>query len=113
MTGHIKTTNYFLGQSDDDNNTNINRHTSNEGEKAKWVLCNFFLFGFCDGSFFSLCISLKPKKFFITKNLIIIYKLNTINGFYHKVNDFAMVLVFLSFCYSLKEIAKGKENKRN
>jgi hypothetical protein len=53
--------------------------------------------------FFSLCISIKPKKFFITKNLVIIYKLSTIDRFYHKVNDFAMVLVFLSFVIVLKK----------
>jgi len=68
-----------------------------------WVL-------FCVGSFFFLCVFFKPKCFFITKNLVITYKLSTIEGFYHKERDFAMVLVFLSFYYSPKEIAnKNKE----
>jgi hypothetical protein len=66
-----------------------------------WVL-------FCGGSFFFLYVSIKLKKFFITKNLVITYKLSTINGFYHKVSDFSTILVFLNFCYSLEEIAKKK-----
>jgi hypothetical protein len=49
--------------------------------------------------------------FFITKNLVITYKLNTIKGFYYKVNDFSTVLVFLGFCHNPKKIAKEKEEK--
>jgi hypothetical protein len=51
-----------------------------------------------------------PKKF-ITNNLIITFKLNIIEGFYHKVNDFVMSLVFLKFCHSFKKIAKKKKEK--
>jgi len=52
------------------------------------------------GSFFSLYVSIKPKKKFITKNLAITYKLSTIESFYHKVSNFAMGLIFLNFCHS-------------
>jgi len=69
-----------------------------------WVL-------FCGGSFFFLYVFIKFKKFLITKNLVITYQLSTIDGFYHKVNDSSMVLVFFSFCYSFKEIPKEKEKK--
>ncbi len=90
---------------------NINMQQNNEGEKAKggWVLCDVFWILFCGGSFFFLYISIKPKKFFITKNLVITYKLNTIEGFCHKVRDFIMVLVFLSFCHNPKGITKEGE----
>jgi hypothetical protein len=47
--------------------------------------------------FFPLCFCQAQKVFFITKNLVITYKLNTIEGFYHKVNNFAMVLVLIFF----------------
>jgi len=67
-----------------------------------WVLL-------CGRFFFPLYVSIKPKKFFITKNLIITYKLSTIEGFYHKVSNFAMGLIFLNFCHSFKEITKGKK----
>jgi hypothetical protein len=64
------------------------------------------------GLFFPLCFY-QAQKFFITKNLVITYQLSTIDGFYHKVNDFSMVLVFLNFCYNLKEIPKEKILKIN
>jgi hypothetical protein len=61
------------------------------------------------GFFFPLlCFYQTPKKN-ITKNLAITYKLSTIEGFYHKVNDFVMSLVLKKFCHSFKEIAKKKE----
>jgi hypothetical protein len=56
------------------------------------------------GLFFSLYIYVKSIKFFITKNVVIAYKLSTIEGFYHKVSDFALVVVFLNFCHSPKKI---------
>ncbi len=65
-----------------------------------WVL-------FCGRCFFTFYVFIKPVKFFfITKKLVITYKLNTIKGFYHKVTNFAMVLVFLFFCHNFKEMAK-------
>jgi hypothetical protein len=54
-------------------------------------------------------VYVKPKKFFITKNLVITYKLSTIDDFYHKVKDFAMVLVFLSSCFNPRKITKEIE----
>ncbi len=62
--------------------------------KGRWVLCKFFWVLFCGGSFSFLYIFVKPKKFFISKNLVITYKLNTIKGLCHKVKDFVTILVF-------------------
>jgi hypothetical protein len=56
------------------------------------------------GPFFYACVKL--KKFFITKNLVFIFKLSTIDIFYYKEKDFATILVFLGSCHSLKEISK-------
>jgi hypothetical protein len=72
----------------------------------------FWLFGFsfvwvlfCDGSFlFNTFI--KFRKFFITTNLIIIYRLSTIKGFYYNEKDFSTILIFLGFCHNLREITK-------
>jgi hypothetical protein len=84
-----------MEEDNDDNNTNINRQPNNEGEKVKggWALCNLFFFNlFCDGFFFFLlCFYQAQKKFFIIKNLVITYKLSTIKGLYHKVNDFVNI----------------------
>ncbi len=98
-------------EDDDDDNTSISKQENNEGEKVKggWVLCNFFGFCFVMGLFFPFTFFFKPKKFFIFKNLVITYKLSTLKGFYHKVRDFVMVLVFLNFCHGPKKIAKEKE----
>jgi hypothetical protein len=41
--------------------------------------------------------------------LVVTYKLSTIEDFCHKLKDFITVLVFLSFCHSLKRITKEKE----
>lgn len=86
-------------EDDDENNTSINRQQNNEDKKAKgmWVLCEggfcviFFKKLFCGGVFSFFTFLLSPKKKFITKNLVITYKFNTIEGFYHKVR----------FCHSL------------
>jgi hypothetical protein len=81
---------------------------NNEGEKVKgrWVLCAFFFLGFVLWwvlSFLFFYIYVEPIKFFFTTNFFVItYKLNIIEGFYHKVNDFTTVLVFLSFFHSFK-----------
>ncbi len=80
--GTYETTAFGTKEKDGDhNNTNINMQPNKEGEKAKggWVLCNIF-FGFCfvAGQFFPFYVSAKPIKFFITKNLVIIYKLHNI-----------------------------------
>ncbi len=69
----------------------------------------FFWVLFCVESFFSLYVSIKPKKFFITKNVVITYNLSTIKGFYHKERDFATDLVFLSFYCSPRVIAKKRK----
>ncbi len=64
------------------------------------------------GPFFSFMFLSNPEFsfLFITKNLIITYKLSTIEGFYHKMSDSIVVLVFLSFCHSPKKIVKEKKN---
>jgi hypothetical protein len=59
-----------------------------------WV---FFLY-----AFFELI------KVFITNNLIIIYKLSTIESLYYKERVFTTILVFLDFCHNLRKIAKEK-----
>ncbi len=91
---------------DDDDNTSITKQANNKGEKAKagWAFCNLFFLGFVLWwvLFFSFYVSFKPRKFFfITENLVITYKLSTIEGFYYKVNDFATILGFLGFCHNL------------
>jgi hypothetical protein len=67
------------------------------------VILFYFWVLFCGRFFFPLYVSIKLKKFFIIKNLIITYKLSTIEGFYHKVNDFATGLIFLNFFHSFKK----------
>jgi hypothetical protein len=64
------------------------------------------LFG--GGSFFFYTF-IKPRKKIITKNLIITYKISTIQSFYYKEKDFVTILVFLGFCHSLGEIAKEEK----
>ncbi len=64
---------------------------------------------FVVGPLFFLYLSIKLKKFFITKNLVITYKLNTTEAFYHKVRDFVTILIFFSFCHSCRGITKEKE----
>jgi len=54
---------------------------------------------------------IKLRNFFISKNLIIIFKLSTIENFYYIEKDFDIILVFLSFCHSLREITKEEEYK--
>ncbi len=54
----------------------------------------FFGFCFVVGPFFSLYISIKPKTFFFTKNLVITYKLSTMKGFYHKMTNCHSLGVF-------------------
>jgi hypothetical protein len=85
---------------------------NNEGEKANggWVLCNFLGVLFCGGSLFSIFF-VNPIKFFITKNLVITYKLSTIEGFCHKKNFFATILVFLSFCHNFTKKKNEKKMK--
>ncbi len=82
----------------DDNNTNINMQQENKGEEAKgiWVLC--FLLFFCLGFVLWWVLFLgfhQALKVFITKNLVITYKLNTIEIFYYKERDFTIILVLL------------------
>jgi hypothetical protein len=67
-----------------------------------FVVCLFFLY-----------IFVNPINFFITKNLVITYKLNTIKGFCHKKKYFATVLVFLNFCHNFRKIKNDKERNKN
>ncbi len=57
-------------------------------------------------------VFIKPIKFFIAKNLVITYKLSTIEGFYYKERDFAIILVFFGFYHNPGEIAKKEKKKR-
>jgi len=51
----------------------------------------------------------KLRKFYISKNLAIIFKLNTIESFFYIDKDFTTILVFLNSCHSRREIAKEEE----
>jgi hypothetical protein len=51
-----------------------------------WVL-------FCDGFFYYAFV--KFRKFFISKNLVIIYKLSKMDNFYYNEKDFVTILVFV------------------
>ncbi len=81
--------------------------TDNQTMKVKKLkeggFCIFVFLGFVLWWVFFL------KSFFITKKLVITYKLNTIKGFYYKSRNFATILIFLDFCHSLGEITKGKK----
>ncbi len=69
-----------------------------------WVL-------FCGGSFFlHFC---QAYNFFITKNLVITYKLNTIESLYYKEKDYAIILVFFCFCHSFGKITKEERKNIN
>ncbi len=57
-------------------------------------------------------VFIKLIKFFITKNLVIIYKLSKIEIFYYKERHFATILVFLGFCHNPKKITKERRRKR-
>jgi hypothetical protein len=61
----------------------------------------FLLFGSClvVGPF--LYAFIKLRKFFITKNLTITYKLITIKSFYFKEKNLVTILVFLGFYHNL------------
>ncbi len=67
--------------------------------------------GFCDlllgfvlwWVFFSFYISFKPRKKFITKNLVITFKLNTIKIFLPERKRFYHGPGFFYFCHSLRE----------
>ncbi len=55
---------------------------------------------------FLFYVFVELRKFFITKNLIITYKLNTIQSFYYKES----LRHNLDFCHNPREIAKEEEN---
>ncbi len=70
--------------------------------------------GFCIFVFlgFVLQWDFFKKNIFITKKLVITYKLNTIKGFSHKRKNFATILVFFDICHSLGEITKEKKIRK-
>jgi hypothetical protein len=74
------------------------------------VFFTFLLFGFCFIAGLFFYASIKLKIIFITKNLVIIYKLNIIEKFYYKERDFATILVFLGFFHNPREITKEEES---
>jgi hypothetical protein len=90
--------------------TTVPTSTSNKATKVKrlkeggfCVFCfSFFWVLFCGGSFFYVFV--KPRKFFITKNLIITYKLSTV-----EVPQKEKLCHNLGFCHSLGKIAKEEE----
>ncbi len=51
-------------------------------------------------------IFIKPRKKFITKNLVITHKLSTLKGFNYKEIFFAIIIMFFGFCYCPREMAK-------
>jgi len=69
---------------------------------------NLFIYLHCLGV---KTLSLPLKKFY-TKNLVITYKLSTIEGFYYKERDFATILVIFGFCHSLGEITKEEKKEK-
>jgi hypothetical protein len=91
-------------EDNDNNNTNINMQQHKKVKKLREG-------GFCVFCFFFFNVFIKPKFFFITNNLVITYKLSTIEGFYYKERVFATILVFIGFCHILGKIAKEKEKK--
>ncbi len=111
--GHSKTyeSNHFLEQRRRMMTTMSQASTSNKITKVKRSrevgFCIFF-FGFCFvlGPFFFFMFFSNPKYFLSPRIWLLPTKLSTIEGFCHKERDFAMVLVFLSFYYSPKKIAK-------
>jgi len=92
--------------------TSIDNKTTKVKKKREnrfYVFFAFLLFGFCFmvGPFFYNFI--KPRKFFISKNLVIIFKLSTIKSLYYTYKNFATILVFLGSCHSPREIAKEEQ----
>jgi hypothetical protein len=82
----------------DNGNTNINKQQNNKGKEAKgrYVLCiyAFLLSEFCFvvGTFFYDLVKL--RNFFITKNLVLVFKLSTRESFYYTKRDFTVIFVF-------------------
>ncbi len=70
-----------------------------------------FLGGFVLWWGFLFYIFFKPK-FFTTKNLVITYKLNTIEGFYHKERKFSTILVFFMVFVTILENNKTRRRNR-
>jgi hypothetical protein len=54
---------------------------------------------------------MKLRNFIVTKNIVIIYKLSTIEKNYYKERNSTTILVFIGFCHSPKKITK--EEKKN
>jgi hypothetical protein len=88
--------------------TSIDNKTTKVTRLKEDRFCVFFCLGFvCGGSFFYTFINL--RKFHISKNLVIIFKLSTIKSFYYIEKDFAIILVFLGSYRNYKAITKEKE----
>jgi hypothetical protein len=79
-------------------------------KENKFCVFCFLLFGFCFvvGLFF-LYVSIKPKKFFITKNMVITYKFKHNRWFLPQSERFCHGLGFFSFCLNRREITKEIE----
>jgi len=97
--------------------TSIDNKTTKVKRLREDRFCVFFFFFcfsfvwvlFCGGSFFYTFVKL--RKFYFSKNLIIIFKLSIIESFYYTKRNFTTILVFLGSCHSPKTITKEEENK--
>jgi len=76
-----------------------------------FVVFDFLLFGFCFVVDLFFYIFVKLIIFFITKNLVITYKLNTIESFYYKEKDYAIILVLFLFLSQFWKNNKGRDKK--
>jgi hypothetical protein len=87
--------------------TSIDNNTTKVKRLKEYGFCVFcFSFVwvlFCGVSFFFFNVFIKLRNFFITKNLVIIYKLNIIESFYYKERNFITILVFFVFVTILKK----------
>jgi hypothetical protein len=70
-------------------------------ENRFYVFLLFFCSGFVLWSFFFYAL-VKLRKFFITKNLVLIFRLSTIESFYYTNRDFTIILVFFCSCHNFR-----------
>jgi len=88
--------------------TSTNNKTTKVKRPRENRFCVFLLF-FCLGFilwsvFFYAFVNFRKK--IITKNLVFIFKLSTIESFYHTKRDFTIILVFFCSYHNLREITK-------
>jgi hypothetical protein len=83
-----------------------NKTTKVKRPREEWfcIFLLFFFLGFVLWWVLFFYVFVKLKLFFITKNLLLILKLNTIESFYYIEKDFVTILDFLGCCHSFREI---------